>query len=153
MPGPDDLFEIEAIKQLKARYFRNLDTRDWEGLQAVFADDASLTVDNSVSDTDRVAPLKLFGAKAIIADLKIKLHGTVSVHHGHMPEITLTSPTTARGIWAMTDNLKRGKDGRLFGMGHYHETYVKSANGWQIQTLHLTRMWLEISGDFYPGSQ
>ena len=26
-------------------------------------------------------------------------------HHGHMPEIELTSPTTAKGIWAMEDRV------------------------------------------------
>ena len=27
--------------------------------------------------------------------------GVVTVHHGHMPEIDVTSPTTATGTWAM----------------------------------------------------
>ena len=31
------LLEIEAIKQLKARYFRLMDTKDWKGFAAVFA--------------------------------------------------------------------------------------------------------------------
>ena len=31
----------------------------------------------------------------------------------------------------------------LVGWGHYHETYVKSADGWQISTLELTRMKLD----------
>ena len=35
-----DLEAIELIKQLKARYFRFLDTANWEGLQQVFTDDA-----------------------------------------------------------------------------------------------------------------
>ena len=31
--------DIEAIKQLKARYFRTLDQKDWAGYRAVFTDD------------------------------------------------------------------------------------------------------------------
>jgi hypothetical protein len=27
-----------------------------------------------------------------------------SVHHGHLPEITLTGPDTATAIWAMSDS-------------------------------------------------
>ena len=30
--------DIEAIKQLKARYFRLMDTKDWAGFRAVFTD-------------------------------------------------------------------------------------------------------------------
>ena len=47
------------------------------------------------------------------------------MHHGHMPEITLTSPTTASGIWSMEDMLRYGDGTELHGYGHYHETYEK----------------------------
>ena len=33
------LLEIEAIKQLKARYCRYLDTKDWQAWRSIFADD------------------------------------------------------------------------------------------------------------------
>ena len=32
------LLDIEAIKQLKARYFRCMDTKDWDGFAGVFRD-------------------------------------------------------------------------------------------------------------------
>jgi len=31
--------DIEAIKQLKARYFRTMDTKDWKAMRQVFTDD------------------------------------------------------------------------------------------------------------------
>ena len=31
--------DIDAIRQLKARYFRLMDTKDWAGMRHVFADD------------------------------------------------------------------------------------------------------------------
>jgi hypothetical protein len=34
-----ELWEIEAIKQLKARYFRLMDAKDWRGLAEVFTPD------------------------------------------------------------------------------------------------------------------
>ena len=37
--------DIEAIKQLKARYFRTMDSKDWAGMRQVFADD--LTIDTT----------------------------------------------------------------------------------------------------------
>jgi hypothetical protein len=62
-----------------------------------------------------------------------------------MPEIELTSPTTANGIWAMEDML-RWPDGReLHGYGHYTETYAKIGNHWRIRTLVLTRLRLDMT--------
>src|SRR3954454_4482167 len=40
-PMSDDL---EEIRQLKARYFRMMDTKNWEGLAAVFTDDVEIDV-------------------------------------------------------------------------------------------------------------
>lgn len=39
----DQLVAIEEIKALKARYFRCVDTKDWDGFGAVFATDAVST--------------------------------------------------------------------------------------------------------------
>jgi hypothetical protein len=35
------LLAMEEIKQLKARYYRCMDTKDWQGLAKVFAPDAT----------------------------------------------------------------------------------------------------------------
>jgi len=45
--------ELEAIKRLKARYFRCMDTKDWEGWADVFTEDASLEFDLAVSTLGR----------------------------------------------------------------------------------------------------
>src|SRR3984885_7915305 len=34
--------DIEAIKQLKARYCRTMDTKDWAGMRRVFTDDVTM---------------------------------------------------------------------------------------------------------------
>jgi hypothetical protein len=64
----------------------------------------------------------------------------ITVHHAHMPEIELTSATTARGIWAMEDMLRWSDGQELHGYGHYHETYEKADGAWRIKTLTLTRL-------------
>jgi hypothetical protein len=71
------------------------------------------------------------------------LESVVTVHHGHMPELRLTSPTTATGVWAMEDELwwPEGSPIRhLHGYGHYHETYAKTPAGWRISSMRLTRL-------------
>jgi uncharacterized protein (TIGR02246 family) len=128
----------EAIRQLKARYFRTMDTKEWTAMREVFADD--VTVDVSASGGGVV-----HGADAFLASLRQALDGVVTVHHGHMPEIEITSPTTARGVWAMEDML-RWPDGReLHGYGHYHETYERTDDGWRIKTLTLTRLRTDVT--------
>ena len=129
---------LEAIKQLKARYFRTLDTKDWQGMREVFADD--LVMDTSASGGSVVS-----GADAFMTALRSILKDVVTVHHGHMPEIELTSPTTAKGVWAMQD-LLQWPDGReLQGYGHYHETYVLIDGAWRIKTSKLTRLRMDFT--------
>jgi uncharacterized protein (TIGR02246 family) len=124
--------DIEAIKQLKARYFRTMDTKDWDAMRRVFADDV-------VVDTTPSGGEVHVGADVFIAYISKHLATIVTVHHGHMPEISLTSPTTASGIWAMEDRVQfPGRD--LNGFGHYHETYEKFDGEWRIKTMTLTRL-------------
>jgi hypothetical protein len=128
--------DIEDIKQLKARYFRMMDTKDWDGLAQVFTEDVEIDVTgegggvtNSVAD--------------YIPFLRASIEDVITVHHGHMPEIQLTSPTTAVGIWALEDQLW-WPDGASFkhmhGFGHYHETYEKQGAEWRIKTMTITRL-------------
>jgi hypothetical protein len=74
------------------------------------------------------------------------LENAATMHHCHTPEITLTSATTANGIWAMEDWIIFGDGRELHGSGHYRETYEKQDYGWRIKSLHLTRTILRISG-------
>lgn len=125
--------DIEAIKQLKARYFRLMDIKDWDGMREVFADDVYI-------DTTGSGGRVVQGADDFMAGLRSLLADVVTVHHGHMPEIELTSDTTATGIWALQD-LLRWPDGReLYGYGHYHEEYEKVDGRWRIKRMTLTRL-------------
>jgi len=134
----DAMQDVEAIKRLKARYFRTLDTQDWAALRAVFADDVVVDVSSSGGGVVR-------GADAFMTGLRQALQDVVTVHHGHMPEIELTSPTTATGVWAMQD-LLRWPDGReLRGYGHYHETYERIDGEWRIKALTLTRLRTDVT--------
>jgi hypothetical protein len=67
-----------------------------------------------------------------------------------MPDIEILSETTAKGLWAMEDILRRPKDEPseygytyLHGFGHYHETYARLPQGWRIKTTRLTRLHVE----------
>jgi hypothetical protein len=128
------LAEIEAIKQLKARYFRLLDTKQWDAWREVFSDDFTGEVDGGSAH----APVLFASPEEMVASNRKILATAPTVHHGHTPEITVTGPDSASGIWAMMDIVKLGDGFR--GYGHYHEEYVKRSGRWQIRRLRLTRL-------------
>lgn len=128
-----DLVEIEAIKQLKARYCRLLDTKDWAAWRTLFADDF-------LSDTSPAGGKKIQGADEFVAFTHKSLRNQATVHQVHAPEIELTSPTTARGVWALEDVVRFGPGVNLRGYGHYHETYEKLDGQWRFTSSTLTRL-------------
>ncbi len=137
MSAPDDL---EAIHQLKSRYFRTLDTKDWDGFLDVFTPEV-------IIDMTAEGGVRSEGAAQFVAAVRSSIEEAVTVHHGHTPEVTITSPTTATGVWAMEDHIwwPEGSPIRhLHGYGHYHETYAKTEKGWRIASMALTRLHREF---------
>jgi hypothetical protein len=83
------------------------------------------------------------GVEAFVTSLRRDLAGAVTVHHGHMPEIELTSPSSATGIWSMYDLLRWPDGTEIEGYGHYHERYDKIDGRWMISRLKLTRLLVD----------
>ena len=134
---PEDLVEIETIKQLKARYCRYLDTKDWAAWRTIFADDF-------LSDTSQAGGKVIQGADEFVAFTRKSLRNQATAHQVHAPEIELTSARTARGIWALEDVVRLGPGVNLRGYGHYHETYEKVDGQWRIKSSTLTRLREDI---------
>ncbi|MGW0523216.1 nuclear transport factor 2 family protein [Crossiella sp. NPDC003009] len=129
------LEDVEAIQELKARYCRLLDTKQWQAWREVFADDF-------VSDTSEAGGQVVKGADAFIAFVRKQIGqpSQTTSHQVHMPEIELTSAATANGIWALEDYVDFTPVLGMHGHGHYHETYVKTNGQWRIKTSKLTRI-------------
>jgi uncharacterized protein (TIGR02246 family) len=143
MDAAERLEAVEEIKQLKARYFRTMDTKDWDGFASVFTPDAVMDMSGEMRDSRTAGTGVTRGNRAIAEFVKGAVQPIETVHHGHMPEIEITSPTTARGVWAMEDKLRWpiGSPIRsMHGYGHYHETYEKLDGRWLIKTIALTRL-------------
>ncbi|MGQ2941395.1 MAG: nuclear transport factor 2 family protein [Blastomonas fulva] len=126
------------ICNLKARYCRCLDTKDWQGYAEVFADDAVL-------DTSPSGGLTIAGRDALVAYVRSSVsEDTITTHHIHAPEIAIDGDT-ATGIWAMQDRNIWPNGRKLLGFGHYHERYVRTADGWRIAESSLTRINMEMT--------
>ena len=134
------LIDIEAIKALKARYFRFLDTKQWDDWGLVFTTDVRMEVPEAAVELD--------GRASVVENVSAALAGTQTVHHGHMPEIELTGPDTATGTWAMFDYVEwpAGEDGSrvgLNGYGHYLEEYRREDGHWRIARTRLERLRID----------
>jgi hypothetical protein len=133
----DAIQDLEALKQLKARYCRFLDTKQWSEWRSLFADDF-------VSDTTEAGGKLIKGADTFVAFVRKMLNTRTTVHQVHAPEITITSATTATGIWALEDFIRFMPGLNMHGYGHYHETYEKFDGHWRIKTSKLTRLREDI---------
>ncbi len=139
----EKLAAIEAIKALRARFARCMDTKQWLAMQDTITQDCEFDARDGATVTEL-----WIGAEDIVANIRRSLNAAVSVHHAHMPEIEITSPTTARGIWAMWDMLKFAgvPTVELTGAGHYIEGYEKQADGkWRLKSYRLTRLRVDIT--------
>src|SRR5438132_2250739 len=104
-----------------------MDTKDWDGMHRVFTDDV-------VVDTTSSGGSVVTGADEFMTFLRGAIGDVITAHHGHTPEIEVTSPTTATGIWAMEDMLRWPNGMEMHGFGHYHETYARVDGHWRIKT-------------------
>jgi hypothetical protein len=148
MTDAEKLLALEAIKQLKARYFRCMDTKDWAGFAGVFAPDAVMDMRGENRTGGNADDQYVAGAQKIADFVRSNVDPVTTVHHGHTPEITLTGPDSATGIWAMEDQLRWPEGGplkTLSGWGHYHETYVRIDGRWYIKSTKLTRLRVDVT--------
>ena len=139
----DRLEAIEAIRQLKARYFRLIDTKAWDLLPRLFTHDLQIVTPDS--------KVWMEGGPKYAASLEYGLTDAVSCHQGLTSEIEVFDENSAAAIWAMQDVItwtdKHPREGwkAIVGRGHYHETYRREQGEWRISTLLLTRLSLDIT--------
>jgi SnoaL-like domain len=133
------LEDLEAIKRLKYRYWRCLDMKLWDELAGCLTDDATADYGEG--------RYRFAGAEAILRFLREALgeeSGSLTVHHGHHPEIDLTSATTARGAWALYNYLFNVAHKRCVRIGaYYDDRYVKLAGAWKIAHTGYTYVFRE----------
>lgn len=156
---PEDLVEIELIKQLKYKYLRVLDQHDFDAMREVLTEDCTARYSDGQYSFD--------GVEAIIAFLKESMGSEtfLSSHACHHPEITLNGDGTASGIWKLEDRVIIGDfDMELHGAAFYYDGYVKTADGWRISSTGYRRVFeemfprasiegLNLTGDWFSGER
>ena len=140
------LVAIEAIKSLKARYYRFLDSHDWDGFESVFTRDAVMDVrveDRIIPDEDGVYR----GRQAIRAFAEAAVGTAVTIDRATMPEIEIVSPTEATAIWAQEDRVfwpEGAPNRQLHGWGYEHDVYAVEDGAWRMASTKLVRTRTEM---------
>jgi hypothetical protein len=115
--------DITQISQLKYRYLRALDTKEWDEFGACFLPDATGDYNGLVFE-DRTA---------LVAYMRENLGaGLVTMHQAHHPEITVDGDS-ATGRWYLHDKVFVEAHGfMLEGAAFYDDRYARTPEGWRL---------------------
>ena len=137
MPSTPDFADWLAICNLKAAYCRLLDAKDWEGWGQLFTDDFHQDVSGSGGGV-------FDGRDAAVAATRSSIETAKTAHQVHFPEITIDGDQ-ATAIWPLQDRLVWDDGRSLTAYGHYHERYVRTADGWRMSEQRLTRLQMDYN--------
>ena len=134
----DTAAELEAIRRLKYAYFRTLDLKQFDDLALLLTEDATTSYEDGKTVLEGRAAVASW-LSAVLGD-----RGIVTEHHGHHPEITFTSDTTAEGVWYLQDRvIVPAADVEIAGTAFYDDRYRLTAEGWRIAHTGYTRVFEE----------
>ncbi|WP_124709864.1 nuclear transport factor 2 family protein [Gordonia insulae] len=116
--------DVEAIKLLKYRYLRALDTKDWEVFEGTLTEDVTGDYGSSLAFTNRgelVDFMRTSVGPAVITE-----------HRVDHPEIDVEGDE-ATGRWYLQDRVMVPDfKFMLFGAAFYSDRYRKTDAGWRI---------------------
>ncbi|CAN5320428.1 nuclear transport factor 2 family protein [soil metagenome] len=133
----DDLVTYRQLEELKYRYVRSLDHKDWDLFAACFTDDATATYGTR---------LEFSGPGEIVAFMRENLGPTmITVHQVHQPELAVDGDT-ATGTWALMDRVIMTEHRFLLdGSSYYHDEYRRGGDGrWRISHTTYERIYEQM---------
>jgi hypothetical protein len=129
-----DLVVLEELRQLKYRYLRTLDLKDWDD----FAD--TLTPDVKANYGEH---LTFNGRDAVVTFMRNSLGpAIITVHHCHHPELALAGDN-ATGTWYLDDKVINTENRMILtGAAFYADTYRRCDDGrWRISRTGYQRVY------------
>jgi hypothetical protein len=148
MDKAQQLHEMEAVKQVHIRYFRSMDAKRWQDFGELFVADSVVRFVAAGEVGKLRGPALpdqvIRGRDEIVAAYSKTLHDAVTKHHGYLPEVVLTSATTATSLWQVQEHIEAGAGSPLesvdVGYGYHSSQYEKCADGcWRISELDIAR--------------
>jgi uncharacterized protein (TIGR02246 family) len=131
-----ELATIRAIEQLKYRYVRCLDLKDWAGFAATLTEDVAAGYGPK---------LRFTGRDQVVEFMQNSLGGAIiTVHHVHHPEIEV-SGDSATGTWYLQDTVLITEQRMMLrGAAFYTDRYVRDTDGWRIAETGYTRSYESV---------
>lgn len=132
-----DLVTFRELEELKYRYTRALDHKDWALFRSCFVDDATATYGGR---------LEFGSADEILAYMQENLGpAMITLHQVHHPELVVDGDV-ATGTWSLQDRVIMTEFRLLLdGYSTYHDRYVRGDDGaWRIAHTGYERVYEHI---------
>ncbi|TJZ81098.1 nuclear transport factor 2 family protein [Rhodococcus oryzae] len=135
------LEEIEAIKNLKHRYWRACDGKDPKSFRACFIRSGANIDYGRLGAFDDIEPMAEIFEKIALHRVGGK-HVILDMHHGMHPDITITGEGTATGRWTLRfRQLNLLENTETVSTGEYDDEYVLEDGEWRMSKCHFTETW------------
>ena len=135
------LEDKEQISHLLYQYGTGLDTLNWEILESIFADDATMVMAGPTGDLENALILEKDQFVATGRHFMTRLYGTqhVSTHH----EIEVTGDTARSTSYMTAFHLLPDEDANVVavGAGLYTHEFRKTSVGWKITRITDGILW------------
>ena len=136
--SPHDLAaDIEAIKQVKYRYLRALDTKHWDDFTDTLAEDIQADYGPSIGEE-----LHFTNRNDLVDYMRAALGpNVITEHRVTHPEI-IVAGDTATGSWYLQDRVIVPEvDFMLIGAAFYRDEYRRTKDGWKISVTGYDRTY------------
>ncbi len=129
--------DLEAIKQVKYRYLRALDTKHWADFADTLTDDVVGDYGSSLGQEHHFT-----NRNTLVEYMRNAMpENVITEHRVTHPEITVDGDE-ASGIWYLQDRVIVAEfDFMLIGAAFYHDEYRKTADGWKISATGYKRTY------------
>jgi hypothetical protein len=133
----DVVADTEAIKQVKYRYLRALDTKHWDDFADTLTEDVTGDYGSSVGQE-----LHFTNRTDLVGYMRSALGpGIITEHRVTHPEITV-SGDKASGAWYLQDRVIVAEfNFMLIGAAFYRDQYRRTTDGWKISSTGYDRTY------------
>lgn len=128
MSGMADADAIEAIKRVKYRYLRALDTKHWDDFADTLTEDIAGDYGSSLGKEHHFT-----NRTDLVEYMRTSMPaGVITEHRVTHPQITVDGEQ-AEATWYLQDRVIVPESNfMLFGAAFYHDRYRKTPDGWKI---------------------
>lgn len=132
---------VREIEQLKYRYLRAVDTKDWDGLARTLTEDVHTAYGTRMGGQD----LAFDDRDAVLTYLRQAMSGSMVTEHRVDHPVIDVNGETATGSWYLQDRVLVPEfDTMIIGAAFYADEYRLTEDGWRISRTGYERTYEAI---------